>query len=75
MPTQTVVVLFLCLVLAILNSALPMEFFNEMIFEVEPSERSEVRYSEIENKFEVTYEKMNPAYRALFASKKDILPF
>lgn len=49
-----------------------MELFNEMIFEVKPSERSEVRYSDIETKFEVTYEKMNPAYRALFTSKKDI---
>lgn len=28
MPTSSVVILFICLTLAVLNSALPMEFFN-----------------------------------------------
>ena len=32
MPTSSVVILFVCLALAVLNSALPMEFFNEIIF-------------------------------------------
>ena len=42
---------------------------------MEPSPNAEVTYTEIEERFEVTYEKMNPAYRGIYASKKDIRPY
>lgn len=41
--------------LAILNSALPMEAINEKLFHVEPSSRSSLTYTQVEEQFDVTY--------------------
>ena len=55
LPVHWNIVIFTALALALLNSALPMETLNEKIFDVKDSVRSEVKYSQVVIRFNVTY--------------------
>jgi hypothetical protein len=52
-----------------------MDVINESLFSIPDSAKSIVKYSTIENNFEVTYEMLNPAYKTLRQRKnlKDVL--
>lgn len=44
-PFEWMIIIFACLALAVLNSALPMQAINEKLFSVEQSSKSSLTYS------------------------------